>query len=132
LSHEPLDCVACGACCFGGHDRYIQLFPEDLGRGLPAHAVVALGGETYMRMEAGHCAQLMPLPGGGLACAVYAARPTACRAFRAGSFECGRSRHHRLAQADAMRLPLVAIVEVLQPGTPANFPDVPSEDPFAA
>jgi len=99
------ECLSCGACCFGGHDRYIQLFDEDLTRGLPDAALNRIDGNTYMRMQNGHCAQLMPLPGGALSCAVYEQRPTACRAFRAGSFECGRSRHHRLVEADAIRLP---------------------------
>ncbi|WP_158585593.1 YkgJ family cysteine cluster protein [Pseudooceanicola sediminis] len=152
MSKESYDCVACGACCFGGHDKYIQLFAEDLDRGLPDRAVVTLEGKTYMKMEGGHCAQLIPLPGGGLACAVYSMRPTACRAFRAGSFECGRSRHHRMAQADAVRLPLADIVAVPPQFTPADIPDAanmpdrpqdrpqegavnsvpPSEGPFAA
>lgn len=132
MSKESYDCVACGACCFGSHDKYIQLFAEDLNRGLPAHALIEREGARYMRMEAGHCAQLMPVPGGGLACAVYTARPTACRAFRAGSFECGRSRHHRMGQADAIRLPQIETVEVVQPGVPANMPETPQEVAVAA
>jgi len=58
-----------------------------------------------MRMQDGHCAQLQPQPGGAMACAVYDRRPTACRAFRAGSFECRQSLRHRMHQADAIRLP---------------------------
>ncbi|WP_176440968.1 YkgJ family cysteine cluster protein [Oceanicola sp. 22II-s10i] len=100
---SAVECLACGACCFGKHDRYIALFPEDLTRGLPENALNRIDGRTYMRMENGHCAQLTLTESGALACAVYEARPTACRAFRAGSFECGRSRAHRLVEADAMR-----------------------------
>jgi len=105
LNSPVPECLSCGACCFGGHDRYIQLFDDDLARGLPEAALHRVDGQVYMAMRNGHCAQLVALPGGALACGVYAARPTACRAFRAGSFECGRARHHRMAEADALRLP---------------------------
>lgn len=119
MTQSQPDCLSCGACCFGGHDRYIRLFPEDLDRALPDHAWVQIGEDRFMRMSQGHCAQLTPLPGGGLACAVYEQRPTACRAFRAGSFECGRSRAHRMAEADAIRLP------------PVTLPETPEEVPAA-
>lgn len=118
MTQSAPDCLSCGACCFGAHDRYIRLFPEDHARGLPDTAWVQDGDARFMRMSDGHCAQLTPLPGGGLACAVYDARPTACRAFRAGSFECGRSRAHRMVQADAIRLPPVSL-----PETPDEVPE---------
>lgn len=104
LPYTPVpECLSCGACCFGRHDRYIALFPEDLSRGIPEHAVNRIEGRSYMRMQDGHCAQLTLTESGALACAIYEVRPSACRAFRAGSFECGRSRAHRLVEADAMR-----------------------------
>lgn len=60
-------------------------------------------GRFFMVMKDGHCAQLIPRADGSLTCAIYEDRPEACRAFRAGSFECGRARRHRLPLAEAMR-----------------------------
>ncbi|WP_212524605.1 YkgJ family cysteine cluster protein [Actibacterium sp. MT2.3-13A] len=100
---ETLDCTACGACCFGGHDRYIVLLPEDAARAVPAAATQEIEGRRYMRMSGGHCAQLIRTEEERLVCGIYAERPTACRAFRAGSFECLKARQHRGALAEAMR-----------------------------
>ncbi|WP_102223724.1 YkgJ family cysteine cluster protein [Acidimangrovimonas sediminis] len=115
MTSSALDCLSCGACCFGGHDRYIQLFAEDEARALPADAVAEIDGRRYMRMAGGHCAQLTPCAA-GLACGVYEMRPTACRAFRAGSFECLKSRQHR--GADAARLLMLAGVGGPDPSGP--------------
>jgi uncharacterized protein len=96
--------MTCGACCFGPHDRYIAILPEDAGRAIPRDALTESDGRLYMTMKDGHCAQLLRAEGGGLVCAVYDMRPEACRGMRAGSFECGRSRHHRQPLAEAYRL----------------------------
>ncbi|WP_160381299.1 YkgJ family cysteine cluster protein [Pseudooceanicola pacificus] len=119
------ECLSCGACCFGGHDRYIRLFPEDLARGLPDHALHWDGAEVFMAMTGGHCAQLTLTDAGTLACAVYDSRPTACRAFRAGSFECAMARRHRGAEAQRMTsgpaplpddLPAAGVIDAMSPG----------------
>ena len=99
--------------------------PEDLARDLPEHALRRDGDAVFMAMRDGHCAQLTLTDTGGLACAVYAARPTACRAFRAGSFECGMSRRHRGAEAQRMQagqpplpqdLPAAEVIDAMLPG----------------
>lgn len=134
-----LDCTLCGACCFGGHPKYIQILQEDLHRPIPAEAQQEIEGRSYMRMCGGHCAQLTPTPDARLVCAIYADRPEACRAFRAGSFECLKARQHRLHLAEALRLPVTiaagpevttepAMVAVVpNTGQPTAFPVAPAE-----
>lgn len=102
------DCVTCGACCFGTHDRYIAILPEDAGRPIPREALTEVDGRFYMTMKDGHCAQLTRTGDNRLVCAIYDLRPEACRAFRAGSFECGKARQYRLPLAEAMRCPAPA------------------------
>ena len=87
MSSQVLDCVSCGACCFSRHPRYLVLLPEDSGRALPAAQLFEEEGRRYMDFSCGHCAHL-DLSGGQAVCGVYEQRPEACRAFRAGSFEC--------------------------------------------
>ncbi|NKX46130.1 YkgJ family cysteine cluster protein [Roseicyclus persicicus] len=103
MSSPTFDCTACGACCFGGHDRYVALLPEDRGRAIPASATTEIEGRRYMSMACGHCAQLTVTAEGATLCAIYEDRPTACRAFRAGSFECLKARQHRGHEAEALR-----------------------------
>jgi len=101
LPATPPDCTTCGACCFGSHDRYIAILPEDAGRPIPNEAMTEVEGRLYMAMKDGHCAQLRRDGGKGLSCAIYEARPEACRGMRAGSFECGKARQYRLPLAEA-------------------------------
>ncbi len=103
VSSPIFDCTSCGACCFGGHDRYVALLPEDHARAIPDNATTHIEGRRYMSMVCGHCAQLTVSPEGRTLCAIYDARPEACRAFRAGSFECLKARQHRGAAAEALR-----------------------------
>ncbi|MBV0911524.1 YkgJ family cysteine cluster protein [Anianabacter salinae] len=98
-----LDCTACGACCFGGHDAYIALLPQDRDRAIPADTTTEIDGRRYMRMDCGHCAQLGVSAAGEMLCAIYENRPEACRAFRAGSFECHKARQRRGAEAAALQ-----------------------------
>ncbi|MBI1236204.1 MAG: hypothetical protein GC188_05905 [Alphaproteobacteria bacterium] len=90
MSVQAYDCVACGACCFSRHPRYLVLLPEDAGRALPPDQLFEEGGRTFMDFSCGHCAHLQ-LDTGQAICGVYEQRPEACRAFRAGSFECQRA-----------------------------------------
>jgi Fe-S-cluster containining protein len=125
VSSSTFDCTACGACCFGGHDRYVALLPEDRGRAIPETATTLRDGRRYMTMACGHCAQLSVTADGRLVCGIYAERPEACRAFRAGSFECLKARAHRghLAAAlkDFARPPGAPAPEDL-PGMPGPVP----------
>jgi Fe-S-cluster containining protein len=105
MSPSEIDCTSCGACCFGAHERYVALLPEDRGRAVPIIAVAEVDGRRFLRMQDGHCAKLHLSDGARLVCGIYEHRPEACRAFRAGSFECGRARHHRGMLAAAMRNP---------------------------
>lgn len=97
------DCTSCGACCFGGHDRYIAILPQDAHRPIPESVTQTIDDKRYMRMSDGHCAQLCRTPDRRLVCGIYEVRPEACRAFRAGSFECLMARKHRGPQAEAMK-----------------------------
>ncbi|WP_284283209.1 YkgJ family cysteine cluster protein [Roseicyclus marinus] len=103
MSSPTYDCTACGACCFGGHDRYIAILQMDQGRPIPDSATNEIDGRRYMKMSCGHCAQLTITPEGQTLCAIYEDRPEACRAFRAGSFECLKARQHRGAEAEGLR-----------------------------
>jgi len=98
------DCTRCGACCFGTHERYIALLPEDRGRAIPPALTNEIEGRRYMKMCGGHCAELVATPDARLVCGIYDARPEACRAFRAGSFECLKARQYRGQLAERMRL----------------------------
>ena len=91
MSDVSFDCVSCGACCFSRNPRYLQLLPWDATRALPPESLFAEGPQTYVRFECGHCIHL-DLSNGKAVCGVYENRPEACRAFRAGSFECGKAR----------------------------------------
>lgn len=110
MSREAFDCVTCGACCFGRHDRYIALIPEDRFRAIPPEATTEIDGRRYMRMAGGHCASLQATADGRLVCGVYDQRPEACRGYRAGSFECGRARLHNGPLAAAARAVASGIV----------------------
>ncbi|MCB2110814.1 MAG: YkgJ family cysteine cluster protein [Defluviimonas sp.] len=105
MPSDRADCTTCGACCFGTHDRYVAILPEDAGREIPPSALTEIDGRLFMAMRDGHCAQLTRTADNRLTCALYRHRPEACRAFRAGSFECGRARTRRLPLAEAMRCP---------------------------
>jgi hypothetical protein len=87
MSTPAFDCVACGACCFSRNPRYLVLLPEDRERPLPPHALFEDGGRTFVDFSCGRCTHLR-LEAGRAICGVYENRPEACRAFRAGSFEC--------------------------------------------
>lgn len=87
MSDKAFDCVSCGACCFSRNPRYLKLLAYDGSRSLPADSLVTEGGETFVKFECGKCVHL-DVSNGKAACGVYEDRPEACRAFRAGSFEC--------------------------------------------
>lgn len=91
MSDVSFDCVSCGACCFSRNPRYLELLPWDAARSLPPESLFTDEGRTFVRFECGHCIHL-DLSNGKAACQVYEDRPEACRAFRAGSFECGKAR----------------------------------------
>ena len=91
MSDSSFDCVSCGACCFSWNPRYLSLLPWDAARSLPAESLFSEQGQTFVKFECGHCVHL-DLSNGKAACGVYEDRPEACRAFRAGSFECVKAR----------------------------------------
>lgn len=91
MQDVSFDCVSCGACCFSRNPKYLQLLAWDAGRTLPPESLFSEEGRTYVDFSCGHCVHL-DLSGGKAVCGVYAERPEACRAFRAGSFECVKAR----------------------------------------
>ncbi|WP_439140383.1 YkgJ family cysteine cluster protein [Roseicyclus sp.] len=127
VSSPTIDCTSCGACCFGGHDRYIALLPQDRDRTIPETATTEIGGRRFMTMSCGHCAQLGATADGRLICAIYEERPEACRAFRAGSFECNKARQHRGIEAEALR----AFALAQKPSAPPHAAVVPISLPIA-
>jgi len=90
MSDTAFDCVACGACCFSRNPRYLVLLPEDRERDLPKDSLIVDGERRFVDFSCGHCVHL-DLTAGQAICTVYDNRPEACRAFRAGSFECGKA-----------------------------------------
>ncbi|SDM28884.1 Putative zinc-or iron-chelating domain-containing protein [Maricaulis salignorans] len=94
MSDLAFDCVTCGACCFSRHPRYLVLLPQDQARigpaALPPESLFEDGGRSFVDFSCGHCTHLR-LETGEALCAVYDHRPEACRAFRAGSFECQKA-----------------------------------------
>jgi Fe-S-cluster containining protein len=122
LNQPDFDCTSCGACCFSKNQNYVRLLAEDRNRPIPALAVHEADGRRYLRMAGDHCSQLCRTADARLVCGIYEARPEACRAFRAGSFECRMARLHCGALAEAMRLP--ANVDVLHaPGPDMQRPE---------
>ena len=67
------------------------------GRRLPPDSLFEHEGRTYVDYSCGHCVHLQ-LGGGKAICGVYEERPEACRAFRAGSFECMKARRAQQAR----------------------------------
>ena len=78
MSNTAFDCVACGACCFSKHPRYLVLLPEDRDRKLPPESLFQEGERSFVDFSCGHCTHLK-LETGQAICAVYEERPEACR-----------------------------------------------------
>ena len=105
MSDPSFDCVSCGACCFSRNPRYLQLLPWDTARSLPPESLFTESGCTYVKFEGGHCVHL-DLSKGKAACQAYEDRPEACRAFRAGSFECVKARRANGIMGEKVRRPV--------------------------
>ena len=105
MSDKAFDCVSCGACCFSRNPRYLQLLPYDASRELPEESLIRENGETYVSFACGHCVHL-DLSNGKAACQVYEDRPEACRAFRAGSFECMKAIRANGIMGEKVRQPV--------------------------
>jgi Fe-S-cluster containining protein len=101
-----LDCLACGACC---RNNEVILEDEDMPRfehaGLTHLAKAPYSrrdrdGRVILRLaKNGHCNHL----GKDNACAIYEARPNACREFPAGSECCLWARFEELEIVDGDR-----------------------------
>jgi Fe-S-cluster containining protein len=139
VSDLPYDCRECGACCVSsgrGGEGYVYLDRREAGRmrrlGLP---VIPCEGGTKGRRGPSRLGT-RPLPevvgggrvcvafageiGGRCGCAVYPGRPTLCRYFEVGGFECRRAR--RWAGLPVWpRAPR----PVLRPGEPGTCPERP-------
>lgn len=114
MSDPSFDCVSCGACCFSTNPKYLPLLNWDASRKLPEDSLFREGDRTYVRFDCGHCTHLQ-LDGGKAVCGVYEERPEACRAFRAGSFECVKARRANGIMGEKVRqitVPEPAIVPV--------------------
>ncbi|MBD0426320.1 YkgJ family cysteine cluster protein [Aquisalinus flavus] len=113
-----IDCTRCGACCFSSNPHYVQILPQDAGREISPLTVHEANGRQYLNMDirCGHCALLTLTVDGRLACGDYDNRPEACRAFRAGSFECQMARKHRGHLAAAKMATAFTVVPEEAPG----------------
>ena len=92
------ECTACGACCFSTLPEYVRVFGHDWDRmDERAQAYTHfLGNRCYLRLEEGHCAALVIDPdSSSFRCAIYEARPDACRALERGSGACKADRHEK-------------------------------------
>jgi Fe-S-cluster containining protein len=106
---EAPECLSCGACCFGGIERYVPVSGADHARlGDAAEALtVFIENRCFMRMEDGHCAALQLEPGGRFVCAVYERRPSVCRELARGGPACEAERALKRERARAALLPLL-------------------------
>ncbi len=91
-----LDCLACGACCYGP-DEYVSVSGVDLTRMSPrtqGRMVVKRRDRMVLKMVQGHCAALHARQG-HYSCRMYAERPAPCRVVEPGGRECldARRRH---------------------------------------
>ena len=102
MTDPAFDCVSCGACCFSRNPFYLALLPYDAARALPAGSLFAEAGQTYVTFDCGQCVHLQ-LGGGKAVCGVYEDRPEACRAFRAGSYECVKARRANGVMGERVR-----------------------------
>jgi len=91
-----LDCLACGACCYGP-DEYVAVNAVDLCRMAPrtrGRYVARVGERLYLKMVHGHCSALHARQG-HYSCRIYAQRPAPCHIVEAGSRECLDARRRR-------------------------------------
>jgi Fe-S-cluster containining protein len=93
-----LDCLDCGACCFGG-EEYVAVTQTDLTRmsgALQSRYVVRKKERIFLKMVQGHCAALHARQG-HYSCRMYGSRPNVCKVVEVGSRECldARRRHNR-------------------------------------
>jgi Fe-S-cluster containining protein len=95
VEDEPLDCLACGACCRQGSDGRILVPAEDIVRWrrqgrLDLVAALQPGhfGElAFATTEAGACVHLGTAESRH-ACRIYEDRGTTCHEFEKGSWQC--------------------------------------------
>jgi len=113
-----IDCTRCGACCFSSNHHYVQILPQDAGRAISPFNVHEANDRQYLNMDisCGHCALLTLTIDGRLTCGDYDNRPEACRAFRAGSYECQMAKKHRGHLAAAKMASVLTVV-------PEDVPD---------
>ena len=105
------ECTACGACCFSTLPEYVRVFGYDWDRmDERAQAYTHfLGNRCYLRLEEGHCAALVIDPDAlSFRCAIYEARPDACRSLERGSGACKADRHEKRER------PLLAVANLLR------------------
>ena len=91
-----LDCLSCGACCFGPTD-YVAVSGPDrdrMGPQLSGRYTVRRGDRIWLKMVHGHCAALRARQG-HYSCRMYAERPTVCHIVEQGSRECLDARRRR-------------------------------------
>ncbi len=106
---DDFDCLRCGACCAAttsATEGYVDLTARDLRRLPPPYRAAAERMPsprmpTRVRASATACAALRGTIGRRVTCAVYDARPTACRKLRPGSRACRMLRELVLDVVDA-------------------------------
>ena len=87
----PIECTACGVCCFSTLERYVEVKGRDHARlGDAAERLVHfIGNRAYMRIVDGHCAALaVDVENRRYYCTVYEERPETCRDLERGSPAC--------------------------------------------
>lgn len=93
---EPLDCIACGACCFASGESLIavSLTDSDLQRLHPDEFGAVVPFRDFLCFEAkpaqdgkGPCVFLDGTRG-DCRCSIYERRPDACRTYEVGAKAC--------------------------------------------
>ena len=92
-----LDCLTCGACCFGPAEEYVAVTGVDLCRmdgPTQSRYLIRRAGRVHMKMVKGHCAALHARQG-HFSCRIYGQRPAVCKSVQVGDREClaARKRH---------------------------------------
>lgn len=118
-------CGGCGACCAPGilgikTDPYLEITPEDLKDDFKSKQKLAVkdqmhgeGGKLFLPVVRGsndftQCEHLLGTVLESAACGCYDTRPTACRIFEPGGYQCQKVRQAWLVHRDKVMWEQVA------------------------
>jgi len=101
---EIYDCQSCGACC--SHKWSWPILRRDRSDAVGIPEEMIRQDLPLLKTTGGRCIALTGKVGVSTGCSIYVARPSACRAFVAGSVLCLEARRGmKLAVTDAKQRP---------------------------